>query len=129
MERNIFSFGDMSVQKKLKRVSKSNTLVRINKIVDWHRIQTILSVVDSRNKSHYGRDCYSPLSMFKMLFLQAIYCFSDRELEEHLNFNNLFMWFCGFSIESELPDHSTIARWRERFELADIYPPFPFFVL
>ena len=31
------------------------------------------------------------------------------------------MMFCGFSIDSEIPDHSTIARWRDRFIEKDIY--------
>ena len=121
MERYLNTFSDIAVQKKLNRIRKSNPLVRIHKLVDWKAIQNILSIVDCRNTSHYGRDCYAPLLMFKMLFLASIYNFSDRELEEHMNFNNLFMWFCGFSIESDIPDHSTIARWRERFEEADIY--------
>jgi IS5 family transposase len=59
--------------------------------------------------------------MFKVLLLQTIYNLSDREIEEHLNFNILFMQFCGFSIDSDIPDHSTIARWRDRFIEKDIY--------
>jgi IS5 family transposase len=31
------------------------------------------------------------------------------------------MWFCGFNIESELPDHSAIARWRDRFVASDVF--------
>jgi len=31
------------------------------------------------------------------------------------------MQFCGFSIDSDLPDHSTIARWRDRFIENDIF--------
>ena len=121
MDRHLNTFSDIAVQKKLNKIRNSNPLVRINALVDWKAIQSILSIVDFRNTSHYGRDCYSPLSIFKMLFLAAIYNFSDRELEEHLNFNTLFMWFCDFSIESDIPDHSTIARWRERFEKSDIF--------
>jgi IS5 family transposase len=121
MERHLNTFSDLAVQRKLDRVRKSNPLVRINELVDWKPIETILSSVDRRKISYYGRDCYSPFAVFKALFLASIYNFSDRELEDHLNFNNLFMWFCGFSIESDIPDHSTLARWRERFENADIY--------
>ena len=31
------------------------------------------------------------------------------------------MQFCGFSIDSDLPDHSTIARWRDRFIENNVY--------
>jgi IS5 family transposase len=121
VERNLYTFGDLAVSKKLKKVRKANVLYKILKLVNWERIRSILSIVDFRNTSHYGRDCYDPLIMFKILLLQTIYNLSDREIEEHLNFNMLFMQFCGFSIDSDIPDHSTIARWRDRFIDNKIY--------
>jgi IS5 family transposase len=121
MERNLYTFGDLAIQKKLKKVRKANVLAKIHKLINWNKIQEIVSIADSRSKSVYGRDCYDPLTMFKVLFLQAVYNFSDRDIEEHLNFNTLYLWFCGFSIESELPDHSTIARWRERFIECEVF--------
>ena len=77
MNRNLFTFADLAVEKKLKKVRKANVLVRIHKLVNWDRLKTILSNVDFRNTSHYGRDCYDPLKMFKVLFLQALYSFSN----------------------------------------------------
>jgi IS5 family transposase len=121
MKCKIVSFGDVAVSNKLKRIRNANVLVRIHKLVNWGRLKTILSSVDFRNSSHFGRDNYDPLIMFKILFLQSLHNFSDREIEEHLNFNLLFMQFCGFSIDSTIPDHSTIARWRDRFVEKDVY--------
>jgi IS5 family transposase len=121
MINKIASFGDVAVASKIKRMRKSNVLAQIYTLIDWDRIQKILSSIDFRNSSHFGRDNYDPLSMFKVLFLQSLYNFSDRDIEEQMNFHILFMHFCGFSIDSNIPDHSTIARWRDRFIEKNIY--------
>jgi IS5 family transposase len=42
-------------------------------------------------------------------------------MEEHLQYNMLFLYFCKLSVGSPVPDHSTICRWRERFNKFDLY--------
>jgi hypothetical protein len=89
MERTLFTFGGLAISKKLKKIKKANVLFKIKSIVDWKQVQKIVSIVDFRNTNIAGYDCYDPLVMFKILFIQTIYSLSDREIEEHMNFNIL----------------------------------------
>jgi IS5 family transposase len=121
MNRELYTFADMSFLSKLKKIESSNVLARINMLIDWKRLESILSIVDRRNTSHTGPDCYAPISMFKILLLQSMYGFSDRQIEEQLNFNYLYIWFCGFSVDSRIPDYSTISRCRDLFIKNNVY--------
>ena len=113
MNRNILTFADEQVNDRIKSIK--HILKDIKTMIDWHRISKILSKTDYRNINYYGRDCYSPLVMFNILLIQRMYGYSDREMENQMLFNNLYMWFCGLSFDSPTPDHVTIHRWRERF--------------
>jgi IS5 family transposase len=52
--------------------------------------------------------------MFKALLLQSLYGLSDAELEEALGDRLSFRRFVGLSLEDEVPDHTTICRFRNR---------------
>jgi transposase, IS5 family len=64
--------------------------------------------------SRTGELAYPPLVMFKILLLQAWYGLSDPEMESAMDDRLLFGRFAGLSLEDEVPDHSTIWRFRER---------------
>lgn len=119
MNRNLHTFADYEVTQKI--VNSNHMLVKVDKVIDWSRIEAILVKTDYRRAGQPGRDCYSPMVMFKILLIERFYNLSDREIEENVQFNVMFMWFCGLSFESSVPDHSTICRWRERFMKFDVY--------
>ena len=119
MERNGLSFTDLEIIKKIEGMD--HILLKIDKIVDWSRINRILSSLDFRNISHYGRDCYSPETMYRMFLIQKYYSLSDRELEFHVSTNILFSYFCKISFGNPVPDHTTIKRWRDRFIKHNVY--------
>jgi IS5 family transposase len=52
--------------------------------------------------------------MFKALLLQQWYALSDPQLEEALADRLSFRRFVGLSLEEEVPDHSTISRFRQQ---------------
>jgi len=120
MKRNEYTFGDYEIANRLKRLNPDNIVLRINEAIDWKPIQKLVSSLDSRNKNKTGRDCYDPLMMFKIQFIQDLKGYSDVQMEERLITDSLYMWFCGISTISNVPDHSTISRWRDRFNAANI---------
>ena len=52
--------------------------------------------------------------MVRALLLQQWYSLSDPELEEALSDRLSFRRFAGLSLEEEVPDHSTLSRFRSQ---------------
>ena len=66
--------------------------------------------------SHTGRPSIPPEQLMRALLLQILYTIrSERLLIEELNYNLLFRWFVGLSMDDETWDHSTFTKNRERF--------------
>src|SRR5262249_62023766 len=59
-----------------------------------------------------GRPASPPLVLFKCLLLQQWYQLSDAQLEEALADRLSFRRFAGLPLDQEVPDHSTISRFR-----------------
>lgn len=87
----------------------SSRLDRISAPVKWYRFERILGSVRDGGA---GRPAYPPLLMFKVLLLQSLYGLSDAETEEALADRLSFRRFAGLSLVDEVPDHSTICRFR-----------------
>ena len=51
--------------------------------------------------------------MFRALLLASLYGLSDAELEEALGDRLSFRRFVGLGLEDEVPDHTTICRFRQ----------------
>lgn len=91
----------------------TNTFLdRIDALIDWKKIEKVLSKSYRKVASADGRPAYPALPMFKLLLLQRWYGLSDPGLEEAVNDRISFIRFSGFSVSSTLPDHSTICRFR-----------------
>ena len=72
-----------------------------------------------------GRPSIPPEKLIRALLLQVFYSIrSERLLMEELNYNLLFRWFVGLSMEDEVWDHSTFSKNRERLLNADIIAQF-----
>jgi IS5 family transposase len=119
MNREIYTVADHEIEKRV--ASIDHFLKDVHTLVNWDRIRKVLSKADIRNQSHAGRDCYDPVNIFKVMLVQSWNKLSDYQMEEQLKLNWLFMWFCGFSFEQPIPDHSTICRWRQRFIKANLF--------
>ena len=87
----------------------SETLERIESLIDWHQIDALLAPLRA---SRYGAPGYPPLVMLKALLLQQWYSLSDPGLEEALIDRLSFRRFVGFALGEPSPDHSTISRFR-----------------
>ena len=87
-------------------------LDRTNRLIDWKHFEKILRVCEKRPDAA-GNDPYPPIVMFKALLVQRWHCLSDPEMETALYDRLSFIRFCGLSVMSSVPDHSTIWRFRE----------------
>ena len=108
------TFADIIIEGTRKRSRISNKLEKINKIVDWEDILSLVQVVDRTDKRKGGAPHKDLLVKVKMLFLQYLYNLSDPELEDQVNDRLSFQNFVGLSFTTTIPDYTTIRRFRER---------------
>jgi IS5 family transposase len=95
----------------------NDRLERLTQLVKWYRFEKLLAGLRSEGP---GRPGYLPLAMFKALLLQSLYGLSDAELEAALLDRLSFRRFVGLSLEDEVPDHTTLCRFRNRLIDADL---------
>jgi len=91
-------------------IGRNARLERLNELVKWYRFEKLLKGL--RDASGPGRPGYGTLVLFKSLLLQSLYGLSDVELEEALADRLSFRKFVGLSLEAEVPDSTTLCRFR-----------------
>ena len=93
------------------RVPKDHPLRPIRTMVD-----TALRKLDTDFNalySEYGRDSIPPEKLLRAQLLMAFYTIrSERQLMEQIDYNLLFRWFVGFSMDDRVWDHSTFGTHR-----------------
>ena len=72
-----------------------------------------------------GRPSIPPEKLLRALLLQVLYTVrSERLLMEQLDYNLLFRWFVGLSMDDPVWDHSTFSKNRERLIASDVAAAF-----
>jgi transposase len=75
--------------------------------------------------SEFGRPSIPPEQLLRALLIQAFYTVrSERQLMEQLNYNLLFRWFVGLSMDDPVWDATTFTKNRERLLEGDIAQAF-----
>lgn len=75
----------------------------------------------SKMYSALGRPSIPPEKMLRALLVQALYSIrSERQLMEQLDYNLLYRWFVGLSVDEGVWDASTFSKNRERLLERDI---------
>jgi len=92
-------------------------LERLGRLIDWAALGELLGGLHA---SPSGAPAYPPLTMLKALLLQQWYALSDPGLEEALSDRLSFRRFCGLPLDAEVPDHSTISRFRNALRQGDL---------
>ena len=70
-----------------------------------------------------GRESIAPERLLRAQLLQVLYTLrSERQLVEQINYNLLFRWFVGLSIEDEVWNHSTFSKNRDRLLEHEVIP-------
>jgi IS5 family transposase len=103
------SFSDISAGQ---RKCKHTFFDQINKLINWSSVEKALCLYYPKGLRLSGKPAYSPLLLFKMLLLQTWYGLSDYQVEEEVNDRITFSRFCVISMDSSVPDHSVLSRFR-----------------
>jgi transposase len=94
------------------RVPTDHLLRRLTVVLD-------LSFVVPAVRHLYGRSgnvSLDPRVILKMMLLLFLYnVASERELLEQIRVRLDFLWFLGFDLETEIPDHSVLSKARARW--------------
>lgn len=107
------SFFYHSAQALISKYQDRFPLLKITQLLDWSAIEHTINC----KKIQYirdtgGRPGYPLLPMFRAILLGQWHSLSDPELERSLVTRLDFMLFCHFPDEMNLPDHSTLNRFR-----------------
>lgn len=71
----------------------------------------------------FGKESIPPERLLRAQLLQVLYTIrSERQLVEQIQYNLLFRWFVGLSIDDEVWDHSTFSKNRDRLLDHEIIP-------
>jgi len=101
------------------RVPSDHPLRLIRAVVD--EALDVLSGEFDRLYARLGRPGIAPEKLLRALLLQAFYSIrSERQLMEQLDYNLLFRWFVGLSMDAPVWDASTFSKNRERLLAGDV---------
>ena len=109
-KRSQSSFADIELSQ---RREGNKDLSKIDQLVNWELIKEELLRQYPKKRSASGRLAYCPLLLFKMLLLQRWYNLSDEQLELSVLDRLSFISFAGLSLSSDVPDATTICRFRK----------------
>lgn len=93
-------------------VPENHLLRKIDRSIDFSFINKLCAPLYSENA---GRPAVEPEILFRMLFVGYLYGIrSERRLEEEINYNFAYKWFCGLGLTEKAPDATTISVNRSR---------------
>jgi len=112
---NNFTFTDLSLFNSMEHNRSIKRMEKINAIINWPRIESLLLKHYTVGKCAEGADAYPPLLLLKCFLIQQwFHIDSDPELETQINDRISFKKFLGLSFDQPSPDHSTFSRFRNR---------------
>jgi transposase len=101
------------------RVPANHPLRLIRAVVD--EALDVMSVAFDGLYARVGRPSIAPEKLLRALLLQAFYSIrSERQLMEQLDYNLLFRWFVGLSMDAPVWDASTFSKNRDRLLAGDV---------
>jgi transposase len=105
---NLFYYG-VSLEQ---RVRQNHPLRKIKELIDFDFIYT-----EVRNKyGHNGNISVPPPVILKLILLLVFYNVrSERELMQTVPERMDWLWFLGYDLDSEIPDHSVLSKARKRW--------------
>jgi IS5 family transposase len=114
------SFFDL--ENRLQSVSQvGDPLERLAAAIPWECFRPLLvQVHEKERKSNAGRKPLDVVLMFKVLILQTLYNLADAQVEYQIRDRLSFARFLGLGIEDEVPDATTVWRFRERLKELDL---------
>ncbi len=96
----------------LSRIPKDHFLCKLDKAMDFGFIYNLAKPY----YSHTGQPGIDPVVLLKMMLIGYLYSItSERKLAQELSVNLAFMYFLGYDIDEETPNHSVLSKARKRF--------------
>jgi transposase len=95
-----------------KRIPTNHVLRRFKEIINFNFIYT-----EVKEKYGYnGNESIPPSVILKMMLLLVLYNVrSERELMNTIPLRIDWLWFLGYDIDSQIPDHSVLSKARKRW--------------
>jgi len=115
-QKNLFSYGvDLN-----KRVRSDNPLRKIAEVIDFSFVREEVHSLYGRN----GNESVDPEIILKMMFLLFLdNVKSERELMRIIPERMDYLWFLGYTLDDEVPNHSVLSKARKRWG-RDIFEQF-----
>jgi IS5 family transposase len=113
------SILDSAFSKRKKRSRSDNLLESIDQFVDWTPLVDQCAVMFKKSKR--GRPTTPIIFSLKCLFIQFLYGLSEPALEDALIDRLSFQRFLGISFDNEIPDFTTIWRFKARLIKHKLY--------
>ena len=118
LQEEMFSYGSLS-----QRVPQGHPLRRVRELAD-----EAMQALEPRFEQMYskmGRPSVPPEQMLRALLLQMLYTVrSERMLVEQMEYNLLFRWFVGLSMNQRVWDATSFTKNRERLLSGDVAQEF-----
>ncbi|MEM9650316.1 MAG: transposase [Bacteroidota bacterium] len=86
-------------------------------------INTLLDNIYTKGRRQKGQKACRGILLFKMLLIGIWYDLSDKATEDMVNDSLSAMDFCGLKLEDEVPDHSTLSRFRSELSEKKSFDP------
>ena len=95
-----------------KRIRKNHPLRKIEELIDFDFIYN-----EVKDKYGYnGNESIPPPVILKLMLLLVLYNVrSERELMDTLSERLDWLWFLGFDLDTEIPNHSVLSKARRRW--------------
>jgi transposase len=93
-------------------IPQNHLLRKVDRAVDFSFIYPLCAPLYCEDN---GRPAIDPEVLFRMLFIGYLYGIkSEARLEEEVNYNLAYKWFCGLGVTEKAPDATTISQNRRR---------------
>ncbi len=93
-------------------VPEDHFLRKVDRAVDFSFIYDLCAPLYCADN---GRPAIDPEILFRMLLVGYLYGIkSEARLEEEINYNIAYKWFCGLDLTDKAPDATTISQNRRR---------------
>lgn len=87
-------------------------------VLDWRHLEALM---DELYASKMGRPSYPLLTLLRSLLLGIWYKLSDEQLAASLARDLLFRRFCRLELSADIPDATTLGRFRQRLVHYDLW--------
>ena len=115
------SLSESGFERKTKRTRKREFLDEMNLVVPWAELVSLIAPHAPSPGAKGGRPPFAVQTMLRIHFLQQWFNLSDPAMEEALYDTPMFREFAGLDAgEDNLPDESTILRFRHLLEAHDL---------